>query len=168
MVYRIIKGIFHERPLQPWYLETWDVSRVTSYIESLVRVSLADHTHKTVMLLALTRPSRSAVRKIMYLLEGVRFHPTKLAKQSRQSRPVADFFFPAFTPDQLLCTMSTFRVYENRTVIQTRRWAEPSLLTAIKPHNPVSSLAIAQWLKGLLGKAGIDTPIFQGTLSARS
>ena len=34
MVSRILKGIFHERPPQPRYSETWDVSKVTPYIEA--------------------------------------------------------------------------------------------------------------------------------------
>ena len=124
MVSRVIKGIFHERPPQPRYSETWDVSQVTSYIESLGEtesLSLADLTHKTVMLMALTRPSRSAdisqldLRFRKFLPEGVSFQPTKLAKQSRQSRPMAEFFFPAFTPTPLLCPVATLRVYEERT-----------------------------------------------------
>ena len=40
MVSRLVKGIFHDRPPQPRYCETWDVSNVTSYIESRVRMIL--------------------------------------------------------------------------------------------------------------------------------
>ena len=63
LVSRTLKGIFHERPPQPRYSETWNVAAVTTYIESLGEndsLSLAILTHKLVMLLALTRPSRSA------------------------------------------------------------------------------------------------------------
>ena len=61
LVSRTLKGIFHERPPQPRYSETWNVAAVTTYIESLGEndsLSLAILTHKLVMLLALTRPSR--------------------------------------------------------------------------------------------------------------
>ena len=34
MVSRILKGIFHIRPPQPRYSETWDVLKVTAYIET--------------------------------------------------------------------------------------------------------------------------------------
>ena len=57
-------------------------------------------TFKTVMLLALTRPSRSAdlsqldVGARQYTPEGVTFTPRCLSKQSRQGKPIARFFFP--------------------------------------------------------------------------
>ena len=63
LVSRTIKGIFRKRPPQPRYSKTWDVATVTRYIESLGghdSLSLAELTHKIVMLLAITRPSRSA------------------------------------------------------------------------------------------------------------
>ena len=88
---------------------------------SMKSLSLTDLTHKAVMLLALTRPSRSADLSQLnlifrrYLHEGVSFQPTKLAKQSRQSKLLAEFSFPALTANHLLCPMTTFRVYEDRT-----------------------------------------------------
>ena len=168
---RTLKGIFHERPPQPRYSETWDVTRVTSYIESLgdnENLSLADLTHKTVMLLALTRPSRSADLSHLdltfrrYLPEGVAFQQTKLAKQARQSKPTVEFFFPAFAPNHILCPVTALRAYEDRTWgSRPEQGPKPLFLTTIRPHNPASSSTIARWLKGLLGKAGIDTSIFK-------
>ena len=82
IVSRILKGIFHERPPQPRYSETWDMSKVMTYIEARGEnesLSLADLTHKAAILLALTRPSRSAdlsqldQRFRRYLPEGVIF-----------------------------------------------------------------------------------------------
>jgi len=77
---------------------------------------------KTAMLLALTRPSRSAdlsrldLRTRSYKSNGVLFKPIHLAKQSKSSRPVADFFFPSFPEDSIVCPMMTLRAYEDRTV----------------------------------------------------
>ena len=171
MVSRLLKGIFHERPPQPRYSETWDVSKMTSYIESRGEndaLSLTDLTHKTVMLLALTRPSRSAdlshldLRFRKYLPEGVSFQPTKLTKQSRQSKPVAEFFFPAFTANPLLCPVTTLRAYEGRTEeFRREEGSSPLFLTTIRPHNVASSSTIARWLRSILEKAGIDTSIFK-------
>lgn len=102
LVTRLIKGAFHERPPQPRYSETWDVSKVTSYLESMGSnhtLSISDLTHKTVMLMALTRPSRSADLNLThrkYSPEGVTFAPTKLTKQSKQSKALTEFFFPSF------------------------------------------------------------------------
>ena len=58
---RTIKGIVHERPPQPRYSETWDVATVTKYMELLGEnesLSLAELTHKTVMLLAQDHPGQ--------------------------------------------------------------------------------------------------------------
>ena len=141
LVARTLKGIFHERPPQPRYSETWDVTRVTSYIESLGddSLSLADLTHKTVMLLALTRPSEAADLSHLvltfrrYLPEGVAFQPTKLAKQARQSKPTAEFFFPAFAPNHTQCPVTALRAYEDRTRgSRPEQGPKPLFLTTIR------------------------------------
>ena len=62
-VTRLLKGIFHDRPPLPRYASTWNVESVLSYIRGLGSnqdLSLKQITWKTTMLLALTRPSRSA------------------------------------------------------------------------------------------------------------
>ena len=61
LVTRDIKEAFHERPPQPRHSETWDVSTVISYIETMGgndKLSFQDLSYKVVMLLVLTRPSR--------------------------------------------------------------------------------------------------------------
>ena len=177
LVSRTIKGIFHERLPRPRYSETWNVATVTTYIESLGgndSLSLVDLTHKTVLLFALTRPSRSAdlsqlhLKFRRYLPEGVAFQPTKLVKQSRQSKPMAEFFFPAFPPNSLLCPVATLRAYEGRTQeVRQETGPGPLFLTTIRPHNPASSSTIARWLKNVLAKVGIDTDIFKAHSSIR-
>ena len=65
LVSRLLKGAFHQRPPQPRYSQTWDVSLVTKYIKSLGpnnKLTLQNLSHKLAMLMALTRPSRSADR----------------------------------------------------------------------------------------------------------
>ena len=118
--------------------------------------------------MALTRPSRSAdlanldLRFRRYLPEGVTFQPTKLAKQSRQSKPMSEFFFPAFMANPLLCPVTALRAYEHRTQkFRREEGLNPVFLTTIKPHNVASSSTIARWLRNVLEKAGIDTSIFK-------
>ena len=171
LVSTLLKGVFHQRPPQPRYSETWDVNVVATYLESLGEnetLPLPVLTHKTVMLLALTRPSRSADLSQLdltgrrYLPEGVVFPPTKLAKQSRQSRPLTDFFFPTFPHNKRLCPVHTLKAYEERTAsFREGQGSSALFLTTIKPHSPAASSTIARWLKSLLGKAGIDTAIFK-------
>ena len=91
MVSRLLKGVFHERSPQPRYSTTWDVSKVTNHIESLgenQNLALADLILKLVILLAMTRPSRSMdmtnldIRLRQYSPEGVTFRSPKLAKHA--------------------------------------------------------------------------------------
>ena len=77
-------------------------------------------TFKTVILLALTRPSRSVDLANLtgnnYSPEGVTFALTKLAKQSTQSKPVTEIFFPYFQlGDNYVCPLTTLQAYEDRT-----------------------------------------------------
>ena len=63
LVTRLIKGFFHVRPPLPRYTQTWSVQLVLDYLLSLGEnktLSLKHLSWKVAMLLALTRPSRSA------------------------------------------------------------------------------------------------------------
>ena len=169
LVSRLLKGAFHQRPPQPRYTQTWDVGLVTGYIKSKGEnkdIPLQDLTHKLAMLMALTRPSRSAdLAKLnldhrSYSVEGVTFIPTELAKQSRQQKHGTEFFFPCYPEDERLCPVLALREYEARTA-PTRGSHSMLFLSINKPHKPVSSSTIARWLKTLLNKAGVDTEIFK-------
>ena len=170
MVSRLLKGVFHERPPQPRYSSTWDVSKVTQYIESLGdnrSLSFQLLSFKLTMLLALTRPSRSAdlvnldIRFRHYSPEGVTFHSAKLAKQSRQSKPLREFFFPRFTGSKSLCPVETLQEYEKQADPKRQAGDTQLLIAVIRPHKPVTSSTIARWIKSVLTNAGIDTAIFK-------
>ena len=144
---------------------------MTTYLEALGdndKLQINDLTMKTVMLMALTRPSRSAdlaslnLEQRRYSPEGVTFAPTKLAKQSRQSKTLAEFFFPAFPSNARLCPVTMLRMYEKRT--RDRRGNQSPchlFISLIRPYNPVTSSTIARWIKSILAKLGIDTNIFK-------
>ena len=62
-VTRLMRGVFNKRPPLSKYSYTWDVHKVTSYISNLDdndKVFLKLLSLKLVMLLVLTRPSRSS------------------------------------------------------------------------------------------------------------
>ena len=110
-----------------------------------------------------------------YSPEGVTFQSAKLAKQSRQTKPVRDFFFqsrqtkpvrdfffPKFEQNKKLCPVLTLQEYEKRTTDKRSPHGNTQLLIAmIRPHKPVSSSTVARWLKTVLNNAGIDTSIFK-------
>ena len=108
---------------------------------------------KIAMLLALTRPSRSADLSQLSLLgkqhkpDGVSFAPSGLAKQSRQGKPITEFFFPSFPHDSGLCPVVTLKAYEDRTA-PLRNGEQKLFLAVIKPYKAVTSSTIARWLGG--------------------
>ena len=62
LITRLIKGVFHSRPLLPHYTHTWDVQTVLDFLRSLgdnKELSLKHLSWKVTMLLALSCPSRS-------------------------------------------------------------------------------------------------------------
>ena len=174
LVCRLLAGAFNSNPPQPRYTSTWDVNVVINYIKCLPpnsTLSLKLLTLKTVMLFALTRPSRSADLCLLgidyYRLspEGLSFTPLGLTKQSRAGNPTKEIFFHRFTEDESICPVSTALSYIQRTeslrLQATKSKQGKFFISWIKPHYSVTSASIARWLKTVLGQAGIDTSIFK-------
>ena len=116
-VTRLLKGVFHDRPPLPRYSSTWNVQLVLDFLGALGQnedLTLKHLTWKTVMLLALTRPSRSADLSQLDL-SGRQFkpEPRSLAKQSHQGKPITEFFFPSLSEDPKVCPVHTLRAHED-------------------------------------------------------
>ena len=169
LVSRLLKGAFQSRPPLPRYQGTWDVSVVLHHIgghQLDQSLSLKELSLRTVMLLALTRPSRSADISKLNLKgyrntpEGAVFTPAALAKQSRPGRNLKDFFFPRFTENERLCPVKSLTLYIERTR-ELRGNNDQLFISFIKPHHPVTSSTITRWLKLVMESAGIDTSVFK-------
>ena len=170
LVSRVLKGAFNERPPQPKYSSFWDVGQVLTYLRDLGsndKLTLQQLTLKLVMLMALTRPYRSAdlsqlnINHHSFSPDGVNFCPAHLSKQSKHNKPLSDFFFPSFGSDRNLCPVATLKEYENRTApFRIGSGFSRLFLSLVGKHNPVTSSTIARWLKTCLKNAGIDTAIF--------
>ena len=164
LVARVLKGAYHARPSLPRYTTTWDVQVVVDGISKwgdTTSMSLKLLTYKLVMLMALTRPSRSAdltalsVSKCQFKPEGVSFLPSGLAKQSRQGKPLAGFLssrqralFSRDSPSLYVCNISP------------EEGIRPAVCGIIKPHKPVVPCTIARWLKEMLKLSGVDVNMF--------
>ena len=168
IITRLVKGVFHERPPLTRYSSTWDVQTVLNYLQSQGQsetLSLKMLTLKSVFLLAITRPARSAdlsqldTSRMRSDANGVSFLPSALAKQSRQGRPVEPFYFPSFPANTILCPVQTLSVYLNRTN-QLRGKETKLLISFIKPHKAVTSSTVDRWLRTGLELAGINPDIF--------
>ena len=173
-VTRLLKGVFHLKPPMPRYSSFWDVGTVITYFKSLGTnegLTLRQLTLKTVMLLALTRPSRSADLSQLdiywrsYQSNGVTFRPAHLAKQNKSSKHRPDFFFPYFKDDPMICPVETLKAYEERTKeFRDLKSSKPKtllFLSWIGEHKPVTSSSIARWLKETMKDAGVDISIFK-------
>ena len=147
---RLLKGAFHERPPLPRYTATWNVQTVLQYLEGMgptPTLSLKFLTFKLVMLLALTRPSRSADLVSLQLdcrqfrPEGVVFLPATLAKQSAQEgKPLKEYFFPSFPHNSELCPVETLRRYETLTAALRPNTTSNLFIALVKPHKEVTSV----------------------------
>jgi len=103
LVSQMLKGVFNNRPPLPRYSNFWDVGMVIRHLKQLGAndsLSLCDLTIKSVTLLAFARPPRSMdlsrldIEFRTFTAECVVFKPQHLSKQSRPSKPLADFFYP--------------------------------------------------------------------------
>ena len=121
----MLKGIFNERPPLSRYSTFWNVGVVLRYLKQLGNndlLSLHLLTIKSVMLLALARPSRSMdlskldIQHRTYTTGGLIFKAQNLLKQSRPSKLLTDFFYPRFPEDTDVCPVATVQTYEQRTL----------------------------------------------------
>ena len=173
LVCRLLKGSYNQKPPTPRYTHFWDVGVVLRFIKQLgtnPSLSLKWLSIKTAMLMALTRPSRSAdlskldIRFRTYTAKGVIFQPTHLSKQSRSSKPIREFFFPSYPTDDNICPVRALQVYEERTSSfreKNTKLKSTLFLSWIGKHDPVSSSTIARWLRMCLQEAGINTDTFK-------
>ena len=169
-IVRVLKGAYNKIPPLPKYSTTWEVSKVTSYITILGynhSLSLKSLSLKLVVLLALTRPSKSSdlsnlsLKSMRILPDGLQFNPVCLSKQSRPSRPLKPFTFPSFSANELLCPKETVQAYVARTESFRGEGKDKLLLSYVRPHNPICSSSVARWIVTILKLAGIDTATFK-------
>ena len=153
LVARLLKGAFHARPPLPRYTDTWNVQVVLDCIlqwGDTTSLSLKLLTYKLVMLMSLVRPSRSAdlaslcIDHCHYKPEGVVFIPSALAKQSRQGKPLTEYFFASFTDNKELCPVETLRQYQKVTA-SLRKESTHLFVAIVKPHKPVAPCTIVRW-----------------------
>ena len=165
LVSRALKGAFQTRPPLPRYSETWDVSKVLAVLSSQEvndNTPLKILSQRTVILLALTHPSRSAdlsnsdLKGYRNCPEGAVFSPCDLAQQSRPGKTMKDFLFPRFK----LCPVFSLECYLRATK-PLRGDASQLFISFIKLHHPVTSSTVARWLKEVIHNAGIDASIFK-------
>ena len=118
LIVQLLKGIFNSRPPALRYTYTWDVSTVTSYLESSgpnEQLSLKQLSRKLAFLLTITSAERGS-ELIAHDLRFKRFHPEgvslnfpELTKTVRVGKPLRTSFHSSFPENKLLCPCSCLR-----------------------------------------------------------
>ena len=102
-------------------------------------LSLKLFAYKLVMLMSLARPSCSAdlasfcIDHCHYKPEGAVFILSVLAKQSRQGKPLTEYFFASFTDNKELCPVETLRQYQKVTA-SLRKESKHLFVAIVKPQ----------------------------------
>lgn len=132
-------------------------------------LTLKELTLKLVILMALVEASRTSelaaldLRFRVYSPEGVTFRLPTLTKKRKAGAPPRELFFGGFPSDDRLCVMTCLKHYEQRThQFRETPQGEPDrlLISYVKPHKPVTSQRIANWIKAMLTQAGINVDSF--------
>ena len=169
IVCRLLQGMFNERPPAPRYHQVWNVSLVVRLFQTgqpTSELTLKELSKKLVTLLALCNASRASdiraldIRFKQSTGEGVKFVIPGLTK-TRCSGPQRENFFRAFNEADSLCPVKTLDIYVEKTA-QLRVKGSQLVISFRKPHNPVTSASISQWVKETLADAGANTNMFKG------
>ena len=170
LVTRLMRGIANERPPEPRYSTTWDVSKVTTYLSSLGEnkiLALKLLTKKLLMLLALVSPQRSSVlweldiRFLRKQPDGILF---TLANPRKSGDPmnITTVNFPRFLQDERLCPCDCLETYLTVTEkFRTTDGSKKLFLSFQRPHHPVAKANTTRWICDVLLAAGIDATIFK-------
>ena len=168
-IVRFMSGVFNLRPTKPKYKETWDVSKVLSFLQTLPPVqslSLKLLTFKLAMLIALTQASRAhsisllSVEDIQKCEDSYTLYYSGLLKQSRKGRANPFVTFRKYALDKRLCVYHTLGEYLNRT--DSLRGGEKRLfISFIKPHKVVVASTISRWIKTVMRLSGINVDIYK-------
>ena len=170
---RLLKGAFHSRPPLPRYTSTWNVQVVLQYLEGLGPSNTLPRkqlTFKLTMLMCLTRPSRSADLAFSWTDVSINqkelfSYPQHWPSSHHRVENCGSSFFRLFLT---MCPVETLRCYEQATASLRPEDTSKLFVAIVKPHKPVASCTIAQWLRETLKLAGIDVSIFAGHSTRRA
>ena len=161
VVCRLLKGVYNLRPPLPCYDCTWDVTKVTYFLQTLYdnkQMALKYLTQKLAMLLApvlahrcsglarLTlQGQRSTPKGVVLAMKGV-------AKRTRSGQRKVFRLCPIDCSTVYITATSQFRATEK---------SQRLFLSYQAPHTPVQSCTIARWIKQILKASGLDTECSQ-------
>ena len=169
LISRFMKGVFKQKPTNPRYTTTWDITPVLNYIEKLYpleQLKLKDITEKVATLLALTTGQRLQtlalinIENIAVSNSGISIKITERIKTTKPGGFQPELILPFYKNKPGLCVASTVLDYVKLTKDLRSLNTKNLFIATMKPHKAVSAQTIGHWIKALLSKAGIDTKQF--------
>ena len=165
-VVQLLKGCFNRKPPKARYNSLWDPDVVLNYFNSLPNNSdlgVAVLSKKLATLLALATIYR--VSEIMAIsFHSLKFSPTAASfsltrpKKAQHSGPLKSFVLPRFKGK--CCPVECLESY----VAISGEWRDPDssalFLSIRRPHKPVGSSTLGNWIKSCLSDAGLDPSSF--------
>jgi site-specific recombinase XerD len=163
----LLKGVGKIRPPEAKYAQSWEVGRVLNYLRSLGEnksMSLRDLAQKTVVLVALVSIARSLELHRLRLdlvcekEDLLIFQIPGIVKHSRQGKSNPPIIVHKFESESQICPMQAILDYRERTANVRKEVKQQALfISSISPFNPLAKTTIANYIKQVLRKAGIDT-----------
>ncbi len=165
-VIQLLKGCFNRKPPKARYNSLWDPDVVLNYLNSLPNNSdlgVAVLSKKLATLLALATIYR--VSEIV----AISFHSLKFSqtaasfsltrpKKAQHSGPLKSFVLPRFKGK--CCPVECLECY----VAISGEWRDPDssalFLSIRRPHKPVGSSTLGNWIKSCLSDAGLKPSSF--------
>ena len=150
-----MKGIFNFRKPIPKYSETWNVNLVLDHLKPLyplADISFKAHSHKLVMLLALTSGQRCqtlAALDIANMKKTERYYLFGLEEHTKQNRPgsmFSNFCVRRYGHDNL-CPYQALETYLERTSVLRGATTTKLFLSYVRPHKAVGNHTIGRWMK---------------------
>ena len=175
LVIRFMKSIYNTRPSLPRYTETWDVSRVLTFLEAwspgrfLSRRQLSFKLATLLILVSGQRVQTIHALNInnMYIDDNsVTFTLDTLIKQSSvHNLSGRTIVIPKYDKNKKICPVTCLKQYLKRT---ERERKNPQLFISTQlPYKPVAKSTISRWIKCTLNLSGINTEKYK-THSSRS
>ena len=168
LVTRFLKGVFELKPSLPRYTSIWDVAKVLNHLKTLHPITELDLkilTKKLIMLLCLLTGQRCQtltkldISLMQELPDKYVFTIGEKLKTTKPGKHLDPIELVAYKQDTSLCVVSHIKRYLHMTKDLRGKNCQ-LLISFIKPPNPVSNSTIGNWVKSILGNAGINVTKF--------
>ena len=171
LVSRFMKGIYVAKPPLPRYTATWNVSKVTDHLRTLVPLEsllFKDLSKKLVLLFALSSAQRVQTLQALNI-NNMSIEETKIVftvvqrlKTSRPGHNSLRVLIPKVLRNKSICPYTHLLHYIDISSSLRKLSDSTQLFISLnKPHKGVTSSSLARWIKDILQVCGVDTSVFK-------